>query len=204
MSAKQIDTLYLQGKGQDDPFSFYYANLRPLLLEYAVAIGNQHHKQIDDHQVTEMVDDLLMDLDKFEGKSSLSTWVYARFRNQWVKEFRFQRKNLGSSLSLEANIDRNTGYKDGQSMDTESRTLDYFTPHAPYTSASAPDMADQLIVEDFKNSLSARQLDILESRIAGHTFEEIADELQLSSSRAHEIWTQILSAATEYGLDRIK
>lgn len=200
MSAKQIDTLYLQGKGQDDPFSFYYANLRPLLLEYAVAIGNQHHKQIDDHQVTEMVDDLLMDLDKFEGKSSLSTWVYARFRNQWVKEFRFQRKNLGSSLSVDALKDRWQEYAgDNEAILVDGRENSNFT----FANTHHVDLDQRIIVTEFKDSLSSRQLEILEARISGHTFEEIAEEMQLSKSRAHEIWSEVLNAATEYGLDRI-
>lgn len=200
MSAKQIDTLYLQGKGQDDPFSFYYANLRPLLLEYAVAIGNQHHKQIDDHQVTEMVDDLLMDLDKFEGKSSLSTWVYARFRNQWVKEFRFQRKNLGSSLSVDALKDRWQEYAgDNEAILVDGRENSNFT----FANTHHVDLDQRIIVTEFKDSLSSRQLEILEARISGHTFEEIAEEMQLSKSRAYEIWSEVLNAATEYGLDRI-
>lgn len=200
MSAKQIDTLYLQGKGQDDPFSFYYANLRPLLLEYAVAIGNQHHKQIDDHQVTEMVDDLLMDLDKFEGKSSLSTWVYARFRNQWVKEFRFQRKNLGSSLSVDALKDRWQEYAgDNEAILVDGRENSNFT----FANTHHVDLDQRIIVTEFKDSLSSRQLEILEARISGHTFEEIAEEMQLSKSRAHEIWSEVLNAATEYGLNRI-
>lgn len=200
MSAKQIDTLYLQGKGQDDPFSFYYANLRPLLLEYAVAIGNQHHKQIDDHQVTEMVDDLLMDLDKFEGKSSLSTWVYARFRNQWVKEFRFQRKNLGSSLSVDALKDRWQEYAgDNEAILVDGRENSNFT----FANTHHVDLDQRIIVTEFKDSLSSRQLEILEARVSGHTFEEIAEEMQLSKSRAHEIWSKVLNAATEYGLDRI-
>lgn len=112
--SKKIDTLYLQGKEQVDPFTFYYNNLRPLLIQYASAICQKTLRRVDVHLVTEMVDDLLMDLGAFRGDSTFSVWVYPRFYRTCVDEIR--------SRPPAEKRDRPTSEPDTQ-QSVESRTI---------------------------------------------------------------------------------
>lgn len=189
MSTKKIDALYLEGKGREDSFAFYYANLRPYLWKYARAIGHQSMNHIDDHLVDEMVDDLLMDLGSFKGDSRLSTWAYVRFRRRCIAEYRFVRKNIGDSLDSLRD--------DWIDSHAESGDMDYAV--GPYEKSEDPTQEQQVIVDDFKQRLSDRQLAVLEDRLQGHTFEEIGERIGLTGGRAHQIWTQVLQSAQEYG-----
>lgn len=195
MSTKKIDALYLQGKEHEDSFAFYYANLRPYLWKYARAIGHQSMNHIEDHLVDEMVDDLLMDLGSFQGHSKLSTWAYVRFRRRCIGEYRYGRKNLGDSLdslkedwsdSRDAQQVSASGGNNGDGRD-------------PYEKSEEASQETGVIVEEFKQSLSERRLKILEDRLLGYTFKEIGHRAGVTGTRAHEIWTQILEAAKQYG-----
>jgi DNA-directed RNA polymerase specialized sigma24 family protein len=44
------------------------------------------------------VDDLLMDLSLFEGRSQFSTWVHSYFRFRCLTELRYRNRNLGDPL----------------------------------------------------------------------------------------------------------
>lgn len=197
MSTKKIDALYLQGKEQEDSFAFYYANLRPLLWKYARAIGHQSLNHIEDHLVDEMVDDLLMEIDKFEGRSSFSTWAYVRFRRKCIGEYRFMRKNLGESLDcLKEDWMESVGASESGPSGVGAGSGEYLDP---YDQGEEPTQETKVIVDEFKQRLSEKQLAVLEARLLGHTFVEIGEQLGFSGSRAHEIWVKTLELAKEYG-----
>lgn len=188
MSAKKIEALYLRGKGEADPFAFYYVNLRPLLWKYARTIGRQTLDQVEDHLVDEMVDDMLMSIGNFNGGGKFSTWAYVGFRRRFIDEYRYQVKNLGSSL-------------DSMQDDWEAKTDLDEEATSPYEPSFEPDIEQQLIVNEFKDRLSDRQRAVLDARLEGSSFEEIAAQLSISDSRAHEIWVHVLGLATEYGME---
>jgi RNA polymerase sigma factor (sigma-70 family) len=176
---KQIDALYRKGKEEADPFTFYYQNLRPHLLRYARHVGRQTQKQVEAHLVEEMVDDLLIDIDKFRGDSAFSTWVFVRFRRRFIGEYRFTAGNLGDSLETL------TEKWDGEEFE--------FVP------PEHPEEDERLILEEFRARLPIRQREILDARLAGHAFEEIAELLAMSKSGVFESWQRILALAEEYG-----
>lgn len=187
MSTKKIDALYLEGKGQVDSFTFFYTNLRPLLVKYARTIGRQNSAQVEDHLVEEMVDDLMMEIGEFKGDSKFSTWAYVRFRRRFIDEYRYQSKNLGSSL-------------DSLTEDWQTQTsLDEETT-SPYEPSYTPDLETQVIVGDFAEKyLSPQQRIVLDAYREGRTQEEIGESLNISQQRIDQIWQRILILATEYG-----
>lgn len=195
MSSKKIDTLYLQGREQEDSFAFYYANLRPHLWNYARAIGHKSTNHIDDHLVDEMVDDLLLDLRSFKGDSKLSTWAYVRFRRRCITEYRYGRKNLGDSLDSLKDDWLDSQSKDQYSMHTGGTE---FTGD-PYEKTEEATQEQAVIVAEFKQRLPERQLTVLDYRLLGYTFEEIGECLGVSGARAQQIWTQVMTSAQEYG-----
>lgn len=195
MSVKQIDTLYLLGKGEEDPFSFYYTRLRPHLWKYARAVGHQSLNHIDDHLVDEMVDDLLMDFGSFKEESRLSTWAYVRFRRRCIEEYRFGKKNLGDSLeSLKEDW---ASSRDSQSYSVTGGNND--DGRDPYEQAEEAYQETDVIVDEFKQRLTFKELSVLEDRLLGHTFEEIGERQGFTAGRAHQIWSQVLGLAQEYG-----
>lgn len=187
MSTKKIDALYLKGIGQDESFSFYWTNLRPLLLKYARTIGRQSTSQVEDHLIDEMVDDLLMEISEFKGYSQFSTWAYVRFRRRWIDEYRYQSGNLGYSL-------------DSLIEDWQAQTDLDEEVSSPYEPSHEPDTERQVIVGDFAaKRLSPRQRIIWEAYRDGHTQEEIGESLSITQQRVDQIWQQILTLAKEYG-----
>lgn len=189
MSTKKIDALYLQGKGREDSFAFYYANLRPLLLRYARTIGRQSLRQVEDHLLDEMVDDLLMELGKFKGDSKFSTWAYVRFRRRFIDEYRYQFKNLGSSLeSLQDD------WSAQHSLDEDATS--------PYDSSYDPSIETDLIMGEVRERLSERQNVVLQAYFDGYTSEEIGTKLDVTRQRVEQIWGQIVSIAKNYAGER--
>lgn len=187
MSVKKIDALYLQGKGQEDSFAFYYANLRPLLLKYARTIGRSHDNQVEDHLIEEMVNDLLLDIGSFKGDSKLSTWAYVRFRRRFINEWRFQSKNLGESLEVLQ--------EEWESRQTEE--AEYFTD--PFTEIEEPTQETDSILRQFRGRLTNRQQIVFDKRREGYTFKEIGETLGISIAGAAKVWNRVLELATEYG-----
>lgn len=188
MSTKKIDALYLQGKEQEDSFAFYHTNLRPFLLKYARTIGRQNSSQVEEHLLEEMVDDLLVEIGQFQGNSKLSTWAYTRFRRRFIDEYRYQSKNLGTSL--------------------DSLLEDWTTQHSldedatsPYDSHYEPTMEADMIVDEVRTRLSERQNTVLQAYIEGRTAEEIGEMLDVTRQRVEQIWGQIIDVAKSYAVE---
>lgn len=171
MSTKKIDSLYQEGKEQADPFTFYWMNLRPHLLKYANTIGRSSTRQVEEHLVEEMVDDLLMRLFEFKGDSKFSSWVYVIFQRRFIAEHRFQLGNLGDSLEAAPSI----------------------------VVIEEPDLERDAIVADFIDSLTPRNRMIWEMYRDGHTHEEIGESLGITGRRVGQIWEQILELGKQYG-----
>jgi RNA polymerase sigma factor (sigma-70 family) len=114
-----------------------------------------------DHQlVREMVNDLLIEIDTFAGRSKFSTWVHSRFRFRCIDELRWMRKNLGASLEqMQA-----TGFQ-----------------YAP-TVEVGQDIENEMFVEERLQSLEPTDQTILRMRLAGADHTQIAKQMQCSSS----------------------
>lgn len=173
MSTKQIDSLYELGKEQTDPFSFYWANLRPHLLKYAQTIGRLVTRQVEEHLLEEMVEDILMKIPEFNETSKFSTWAFVSFKNRFIDEYRYQEGNLGEDLEI---------VPDGPDSEHQETTLE-----------------QDVIVADFVETLTPRQRMIWEMYRDGYTQEEIGSSLQISQPRVTQIWEQILELGKEYG-----
>lgn len=186
MSTKKIDALYLQGKECEDSFAFYYANLRPFLLKFARTIGRQNSSQVEEHLLEEMVDDLLMEIGQFQGNSKLSTWAYTRFRRRFIDEYRYQSKNLGTSL-------------DGLLEDWAAQHSLDEDATSPYDSYYEPTIESDMAVAEVREHLSERQNTVLQAYIDGHSPEEIGEMLDVTRQRVEQIWGQIVAIAKNYG-----
>jgi RNA polymerase sigma factor (sigma-70 family) len=190
LSNAQIDALYLQGKDEADPFQFYYSNLRPLLVKYASYICKQVLRQIDDHLVTEMVDDLLIEIDKFRGLSRFSTWAHSRFYYRCIVEHRYRDKNLG--YSLEALVQAWDDY--GPHYEDTSVGVAISESTIPHFGQVERNLVEELFtLTEVQGELSEEQKSIVKARLEGYTFEEIGEQLGITRSVAFHRWREIVS-----------
>lgn len=187
MSVHKINAVYQQGIEQADPFSFYWTNLRPLLMKYALTIGRSTTTQVEYHLLEEMVEDLLMDLSKYNGTVKFSTWAYTVFRNRFIDEHRYQTGNIGESLE--------SVQSDWEARQPED--AEYFTD--PYTKVEESTLERDTIVAEFVDSLAPRQRIVWEMYRDGHTQAEIGESLGIRQQSVDEIWQRILKLGEAYG-----
>jgi RNA polymerase sigma factor (sigma-70 family) len=157
--------------------------MRKLLLQHAARVCWDVLHQENDHLIQEMVDDLLLELDKFNGKSKFSTYAHSRFRYRCIDEFRYQIRNLGDSLT-ESHVDWAT---DGVS-ETTAADVAGFKHYADQLNGSDPNTA--LSVSEYMDGLPVREREVVEARLEGHTFKEISSMTGIPQTTVKRIWEE--------------
>lgn len=169
MKSRVEDELHLQLQlvPEGDRFSFLYNELRPHLIKHASAVCKNVLRQVEEHLVEEMVDDLLLEIDTFKGVSKdgtrpclFTTWAHSRFRYRCIDELRYRASNLGEPLSSDI-----AQYEIG--------------------------VEDKLSLSELRERLTPQQQSIVQARLEGYTLDEIAAQTGMDRVRIHRIWHEV-------------
>lgn len=153
----------------ESKFSLLWEQLRPTLVPRARAVCKSVLRQVDENLVEEMVDDLLLEIDKFEARwneqyqrfSTFSTWAHARFLYGCYTELRYRQKNLGEPLIEDL------------------------------PEATSPEL-EVLSRTEVAQRLSPVQQRLVQARIEGYTFEAIGVDMGINKQAVHRMWKHAL------------
>jgi len=149
-----------------------FPRLRAVLKRYAERMVWMVLRQTNTQLVTEMVDDLMMSLEVFEGRngSKFSSWMHSVFRFRCLNELRYRRKYLGEAL----------GTLDAETLE---QVLD----------TSNVDPLEALIQRERMAKLPL----VVQQRLAGLSAEEVALANGISSRRVRAIVAETIREQDE-------
>lgn len=141
--------------------------LRRALFQFAGRMIYLIMRHENVHLQNEMVNDLWMGLDTFQGKSAFSSWAYAWFRNRCVTEWKYINKSLGKSLDSLADY---KDYEEPNSGNALSRDVQSALSQIPKNES-------EIYSNEYREGLSELDNRILDLRMDGLTVREIAKEI---------------------------
>lgn len=163
---KAVNDLYRQWKDtSENERDGIVHRLYPHLKRHAEWMVWDILRRSDPHLASEMVNDLILELPTFGGRSKFSTWAHSHFKYRCIDELRYRKRRPEESWDAHTELFREQ--------------------HEPSEDGTAVD--DWIQIEQLLTELKPRELEIAEAIVRGETLEAIGKQHERTKAGVRHI-----------------